>query len=162
MNQKYPEGIDQAEGCTSVPTLMKKDDVEERKHNQLLARRREMAAQYGFIDTKEVAMEKQKKLYLENKNHAENLENIKLERVNMNKNQRRDKKIKQEKQNVKFHSHVAVGGGNAAAAAAASSGRATINVNSLIGCKSGQSIGDKLLADGKIKHGTGRKGLKFG
>jgi hypothetical protein len=160
VNQKYPDGIDQAEGCMSVPSLMKKEDLKEKSHNQLLARRREMAAEFGFIDTKEVAMKKQKELYLENKKHEENLVLLEKERLNSDKNYRREMRRKEEKQNKIFHSYVSVGGGNAAASAVSAS-HSSINVNTLIGCKDGQSIGDKLREDGNKKAAGGRKGLTF-
>jgi hypothetical protein len=161
VNQKYPEGIDQAEGCVSVPTLIKKEDLVVRNQNKLLTRRREMAVQFGFTDTKELAMQKQKALYQENKKHAENLETIKLESLHADKNFRRDQRLKNEKQNEMFHSHVSVGGGNSAASAVSTSGHSSINVNTLIGCKGGQSIGDKLLEDGNRKASSGKKGLSF-
>ena len=174
MYQKYPEGIDQAEGCVSVPTLLKKEDLQEKAHNQLLTRRREMAAQYGFIETKETAMAKQKALYLENKKHSENLEMLELERINADKNYRRDKKLKNEKIHAQFHGkkgvigntssglHPTATGSDVTAAGGVFSGSsATINVKSLIGCKNGQSVGDKLLAGHPSGGRKGRKGLTF-
>lgn len=156
VNQKYPEGIDQAEGCVSAPMLIKKENVAEVNHNKLLVRRREMAAEFGFIDTKEVAMKKQKEIYLLNKKHAKQMEEHALERENSDKNARRDKKMRQREELKRFSDNVGVGGGNAAAAAvSATANNATFSVKSLIGCKAGQSISDKL------REGSSRKGLRF-
>jgi hypothetical protein len=160
VNQKYPDGIDQAPGCVSVPVLIKKEDPALKAENQRLARQREMAQLYGFVETKEMAMKKQKEIYMENKKHAENLEALEKEKVNSDKNARRDKRIKEKKLNEKFHKQATAGGNSAAVAI--SNSRSTINVNTLIGCKGGQSVGDKFVADAlKMGAGGGRKGLTF-
>jgi len=155
VNQKYPDGIDQAPGCVSVPMLTAKEDPSMLQENKQLARRREMAQLYGFVETKEMAMKKQKEIYQENKKHSQHLEMLEKERINSDKNARRDKRLKNKTLNEKFHAHAAVGGN--AAAAALSGSHASINVNTLIGCKGGQSVGDKFIADSK----GGKKGLTF-
>ena len=157
---KYPNGIDQAEGCTSVPLLIKKEDEGIKNHNKLLARRREMAAEYGFIETKETAIKKQKELYLLNKKLEEEQKQAELERVNAYMNAKKERREKNKKMNEKFHKHVSVGS-NAAASATSASHSTGFNINTLIGCKEGQSIGDKLFADREKKAASGRKGLGY-
>jgi hypothetical protein len=119
-----------------------------------------MAQKYGFIDTKEMAMQKQKEIYQENKKHAEKLAEAEKERLNSDKNYRRDKRLKAEKQNVMFHNHVSVGG-NAAASSVVSGSHGSINVNTLIGCRGGQSVGDKFAEDANNRAKQGRKGLSL-
>ena len=150
VNQKYPDGIDQAPGCVSVPMLITKEDPSLLEENKQLARRREMAQLYGFVNTKEMAMKKQQEIYLNNKKHKEHLEMLKKEQVNADKNARSDRKIKNDKLNEKFHKK-----GGASAAVHAD----TINVNTLLGCKGGQSVGDKFIEDEKKRAAGGRKGL---
>ena len=119
---KYPEGIDRAPGVVSIPFLEKKEDDSLKNENKLLARRREMAMQYGFIETKEYAMKKQKEVYAANKKAAAELEEQAKQRLHEDKKARMERRQKEMKQNANFHKHAAVGG-NAAASAISGSGR---------------------------------------
>ena len=48
VSNKYPSGIDRASGCSSISTLIVKEDREKLQQSQLMARRRQMAQEYGF------------------------------------------------------------------------------------------------------------------
>lgn len=47
---KYPDGIDKASGCTSISALTTKEDLKKLEQAQLMNRRREMAAKFGFTE----------------------------------------------------------------------------------------------------------------
>lgn len=59
--QKYPEGIDKAQGCNSVTTLIVKEDPKKLEQNKLIARRKQMNKQVNNIIEKQ-KQKKQKQL----------------------------------------------------------------------------------------------------
>jgi hypothetical protein len=57
---KYPDGIDKASGCTSISALTTKEDLKKLEQAQLMNRRRQMAAEFGF--TKKISPVADRKL----------------------------------------------------------------------------------------------------